>query len=139
MACASLLCIAVAGAGRAADSPDVTAQQLNGPTASKKVSAVLWTRRPDRYTLQVVLPNMGRIFQLAGPDRETPAVTLWLLRADGTSVAATREVSREEKNGFRPIEIAYTVPLASGDEAVAAVIRIDDEYFIEPLQSLKGK
>lgn len=36
-------------------------------------------------------------------------------------------------------EAEFSVSLSAGEEAVAAVLRIDDEYFIEPLRSLTGK
>jgi hypothetical protein len=144
-ACALFLCAAVHPPGLAAEPPRVAAQQLNGPTVSKKVSAVLWTRRPDRYTLQVVFPREGRILpmvdgrKLVGSATQNPAVTLWLLRADGAAISATKETTLREKQGFLPIEVSYSVPLLVGDQAVAAAIRIDDEYFIEPLQNLSGK
>jgi hypothetical protein len=144
-ACALFLCAAVHPPSLAAGAAEVVAQQLNGPKVSKKVSAVLWTRRPDRYTLQVVFPREGRILplvdgrKLVGPATQNPAITLWLLRADGTAISATKETTLREKQGFIPIEVAYSVPLTVGDQAVAAAIRIDDEYYIEPLENLSGK
>jgi hypothetical protein len=123
---------------RAAAAPEILSQQLTSPTASKKVEAVLWTRRPDRYTLQVVFPNIGRLLAI-GDSLKTPEVALWLLRSDGTTVVATRQVVPEQKNGARPTEIVYTVPLSTGEEAVAAAFRIEDNYYIEPLRPLKGK
>lgn len=36
-------------------------------------------------------------------------------------------------------EVAFSVSLRAGEEAVAAVLRIDEEYFVEPLHSLNGK
>ena len=128
---------------RAADAPGILSQKLISVAASKKVETVLWTRRPDRYTLQVVFPNIGRIFALAdgramkGDAFKTPEVSLWLLRADGTTVASTRQVISKQKDGALPTEVVYTVPLSTGEDVVAAAIRIDDSYFIEPLQSLK--
>lgn len=124
MVCMALAC----GAGpwlatRAADATEVVAQRLAILESSKKISAAFWTRRADRYTLQLVLP-------------QRPAVTVWLLRGDGTSISLSRATPLTGKNDAVPIEVAYWVPLSSGEEAVAVVARIGDEYFIEPLHPL---
>mgnify|MGYP005812401365 CR=1 FL=1 len=120
-----------------AGSADAVAQQLTGPRASEKIAAVLWTRRADRYTLQVVFPRSYRI--MTSP---TPQVTLWLLAGDGTVIPVSRARSLGAKTpraADAPIEVAYSVPLASGERAVAAAIRVDDDFFIEALQPLHGQ
>jgi hypothetical protein len=113
--------------------------------ASSKVAAALWTRRADRYTFQVVFPREGRMLPMvdgrrpAGSLPQGPSVTLWLLRADGTAIPLKKEPSLGAQQGVNTTEVAYSVPLAAGEEAVAAALRIDDEYFVESLQPLNGK
>jgi hypothetical protein len=124
----------------AADSPGITAQQLNAPRASKKVAGVLWTRRTDHYTLQVIFPRTGRVIAYVdGHKPQNPVVTLWLLSADGAAISTVRERPHAATKGALPDETEFSVSLSAGEEAVAAVLRIDDEYFVESLRSLTGK
>ncbi|MEO8307051.1 MAG: hypothetical protein ABI616_03300 [Pseudomonadota bacterium] len=140
MVCIALLCAAGANPpSQAADSPPVTAQQLNA-VASSKVGTVLWTRRTDRYTLQVVFPRRGRPLPVdEGRTPANPVVTLWLLRADGTAISAVREAPHPVMKGALADEVEFSTSLAGGEEAVAAAIQIDDEYFIEPLRPMSHK
>jgi hypothetical protein len=66
-------------------------------------------------------------------------VALWLLKADGTAIPTTREPSPGLQQKVNTAEVAFSVSLRAGEEAVAVVLRIDEEYFVEPLQSLNGK
>jgi hypothetical protein len=120
----------------AADVMPGVGQQLITPTASSQVEAVLWTRRVDRYTLQVVLPRPrfgSRIQPITSPDR----VTLWLLKADGTVIPARLVQAPGLKQGVSANEFTYSVPLSDGQAAVAAALRIGEEYFIEALRPLE--
>lgn len=138
--CASLLWGGFTLPALAADSGDVEALQLTTPTKTNKVAAVLWTRRADRYTLQVVFPRETRIVilgdgRMADTARQhNPTVALWLLRADGTVIPARSATPLKTRSGQPAAEVAYSVSLPDGEQAVAAAIRIDDEYFIEPLR-----
>ncbi len=127
-----------------ADAADAVAQQLTAPRASEKVAAVLWTRRADRYTLQIVFPRSSRVMgrvdgRKLDPNGPNPEVTLWLLGEDGTVISVSREQPLGAGPPSVPAEAAYSVSLASGERAVAAAIRIDDAFFIEPLQALNSK
>jgi len=73
-----------------------------------------------------------------GTPPQNPSVSLWLLRADGTVIDSVKEPPLGATKGVLPVEIAYSVPLSAGREAVAAAIQIDDEYFVEALQPLNG-
>lgn len=137
MACTALLCgVAPFAATLAADATPVTAQQLVVPKASSKVDAVLWTRRSDRYTLQVVLPRPTTAGIRIQPIRNDANVTLWLLKADGTVIPAQAEPALGPKQGVNTSEVAYSVSLSAGETAVAAALKIDGEYFIEALRPL---
>jgi hypothetical protein len=139
--CIGLFCATAASSPtRAADSPGITAQQLNSPIASKKVAGVLWTRRTDHYTLQVIFPRTGRVVAYVdGHKPQNPAVTLWLLSADGAAISTVREPPHAATKSVLPDEAEFSVSLSGGEEAVAAVLRVDDEYFVESLRSLTGK
>lgn len=127
----------------ASEPQPVVAQQLHSPKASKKIGAVLWTRRPDSYTLQIVFARTGGITgivdgqSILGPQGQHPVVTAWLLRADGSAIVTKRTPSLAEpqKPGL-PVEILYAAPLAEGKEAVAIAIRIENDYFVEAIPSL---
>jgi hypothetical protein len=119
---------------QAAEPPGIYMQELTAAKASKKVATVLWTRRSDRYTLQVVFPKESAT-GFINPPTKHPAVRLWLLGADGLVMFAARvppkdgEISTPVQN-----EQTYSVPLSAGANAVAAVLQIDDQYFVDSIQ-----
>jgi hypothetical protein len=119
----------------------VLAKDLNAARTPGKVAAVIWTVRTDHCTLQVVFPNAGRIAQAMQDDpklkQQRPIVQVWLLKADGSLIAPTQRV--ESKKGMRQpygVEVLFAFPLSADKEAVAAAIRVDDAFYIEPLSSL---
>lgn len=131
----------------AADSePPVLAKDINSPRVPGKVAAILWTVRAERCTLQVVFPNAGRIAQAMQDDPNLkpgrPSVQVWLLKADGTLIAPIGRIdpgaATAGKNSRQPygVEILFAFPLSSDKDAVAAAIRIDDAFYIEPLKTL---
>jgi hypothetical protein len=120
-------------ASTAGEATPLHAQQLFAPRKSSKVAAVIWTRRSDRYTLQVVFPRTSRIT----PIKQDTSVTLWLLGPNGTVIPAISERPLGPDQGVHLNEVAFRVSLQSGDEAVAAALKIDDEYFVEALRPLK--
>ena len=123
-----VIALCMGGAYASAQSSDaqgVVSQSLTSTKASPKVGAVLWTRRIDHYTLQVVFPRSTSYCI-----RPNTAVTVWLLGADG----ATTPVSRHAASSCS--EDLYSVSLPSGQSAIAVAIKIDDDYFIEKLRAL---
>lgn len=80
----------------------------------------------------------------AAPPKGPPGIQVWLLRADGTQVAPA-EVSTDTSNAYGcktncPVSgKQYRFALADGAQAVAAAIQVDDQYYIEKLQSLEPK
>jgi hypothetical protein len=74
-----------------------------------------------------------------GHKPKNPAVTLWLLGADGAAISTVREPPHPATKGALPDEAEFSVSLSGGEEAIAAVLRIDDEYFVDSLRSLTGK
>ena len=127
-----IFCVSLRPTATAADATPGAAQQLVAPRGSSKVAAVLWTRRSDRYTLQVVFPRISGI----QPVGANPSVTLWLLKADGTVISTQTEPALGLSQKVHPNEIAYSVSLAAGGLATAAALRIDEEFFIEALRPL---
>lgn len=107
-----------------------------------KVAAVIWTVRVDHCTLQIVFPNAGRIARAMQDDPklkpQRPRVQVWLLKADGGLIAPTQRVEPDQKGIRQPYgaEVLFAFPLSADKEAVAAAIRVDDAFYIEPLSSL---
>jgi hypothetical protein len=91
----------------AGEQPQVVAQQLHSPKTSKKIAAVLWTRRSNEYTLQIVFSRTGGIIgivdgqSILGPQGQHPTVMAWLLRADGTAIPTKRTPSQTSSKPFR--------------------------------------
>jgi len=144
--CIALFGIAASSLSAAGDAdPQVLAKDLNAARTSGKVAAVIWTVRAEHCTLQVVFPNAGRIAQAKQDDpnfkQQRPRIQVWLLKADGTLIAPTQRVepgTTHDKYIRHPygVEILFAFPLSADKEAVAAAIRVDDAFFIEPLGSL---
>jgi hypothetical protein len=140
--CISLLGIAASSLFATVDAEtQVLAKDLNAARTPGKVAAVIWTVRADHCTLQVVFPNAGRIAQAMQDDpklkQQRPIVQVWLLKADGSLIAPTQRV--ESKKGMRQpygVEVLFAFPLSADKESVAAAIRVDDAFYIEPLSSL---
>lgn len=73
------------------------------------------------------------------PKLKEGRVEVWLLRKDGTQILpAVYSCAGGETQAARetPIEISYAFSAADSEQAVAAAIRIDDEFYIEKLQTL---
>jgi hypothetical protein len=145
--CVALFGIAASSLSAAIDAEtQVLAKDLNAARTPGKVAAVIWTVRADHCTLQVVFPNAGRISQAMRDDPklkpERPGVQVWLLKADGTLIAPTQRIDPGNaaggKNPRQPYgaEVLFAFPLSADKEAVAAAIRVDDTFYIEPLSSL---
>jgi hypothetical protein len=142
--CIALLGIAASSLFATVDAEtQVLAKDLNAARTPGKVAAVIWTVRADHCTLQVVFPNAGRIAQAMRDDpklkQQRPSVQVWLLKADGTLIAPTQRVEPGTTQNVRQpygVEVLFAFPLAADKEAVAAAIRVDDAFYIEPLSSL---
>jgi hypothetical protein len=93
-----------------------------------------------------VFPNAGRIAQAIQRNpklkRQRPDVQVWLLKADGTVIAPTQRLepgtNASDKDPRLPygVEVLFAFPLSADKEAVAAAIRIDDAFHIEPITTL---
>jgi hypothetical protein len=116
----------------------VLAQNLTGN--------VLWTRRPDRYTLQVLtdfrpIPAAKgaapKPLKTAG--RELPNVEVWLLKKEGSAIPAIQRWQTpniQTKSGVvreSRAEVLYAYPLSAGAEAIAAVICTDGECLVRKI------
>lgn len=135
LACSSVVLIPVL----ASEPSGIYMQELTAAKASAKVATVLWTRRSDRYTLQVVFPkeSPASFFVPAGV---APTVRVWLLSADGSAIPVARNPPENgNEMSSRPGEITYAVSRAAGQKAVAAALRIDDEYFIDAISPINEK
>ncbi|MEO8314877.1 MAG: hypothetical protein ABI645_08800 [Pseudomonadota bacterium] len=68
-----------------------------------------------------------RVGEAQADQPPVPRIQAWLLRADGTQILPTWNAQ------YR----LYSIPVAEAVQVVAAAIQIDDEYYIEKLQSLE--
>lgn len=127
------------------------AHDLKKLRVDDKVQAVLWTRRSDGYTLQVVFPRSSRVLDprqqdpgRGGPLLAYPDVRVWLLKEDGSLIEPTRRlgvapttqaavVARGADDRIVRMEVLYHFPLSAGTEAVAVAVKVDGEYRIEPI------
>ena len=134
---ASACCVALFGIAASSLSASVHAEtqvlarDLNAARTSGKVAAVIWTVRVDHCTLQVVFPNASRV----NLKQQRPSVQVWLLKADGSLIAPTQRAEPDKRTYGQP-EVLFAFPLSADREAVAAAIRVDDAFYIEPLSSL---
>ena len=134
---ASACCVALFGIAASSLSASVHAEtqvlarDLNAARTSGKVAAVIWTVRVDHCTLQVVFPNASRV----NLKQQRPSVQVWLLKADGSLIAPTQRAEPGKRTYGQP-EVLFAFPLSADREAVAAAIRVDDAFYIEPLSSL---
>lgn len=127
---------------------EVVAQDLKLLRAPGKVEAAIWTRRPEGYTLQVVLkfnipglaPMDGRR-KIPSTEPEPPPLAqlrVWLLREDGSLIQPSRTQLPNPANAglrTRAMDATYTFPENAGTEAVAVAMQVDGEFFIEKLES----
>ncbi len=107
---------------------------------------VLWTRRPDRYTLQVLTNWRGasatsvRVLnsKVMGK-RELPNIDAWLLKKDGAAIPAFQRwqtpassAGPVESRNPRP-EVLFAYPLSEGPEAVAVVVCTDGDCLVRKI------
>lgn len=131
-----LCCSGIASSARAQEQIPVIAQDLNKARASGKLGAVLWTRRADVCTLQLVI-KVPNVLSSGGRPVSLPRIQVWLLKPDGSTVPWSQVINPDKsKIGGRTIalDMMYRYPLSASQDAVAAAIMVDDQYYVEPLK-----
>jgi hypothetical protein len=137
MTVALACCMATTPRATAQERTSVVAQDLNSARASGKLAAVLWTRRADVCTLQLVINWRGSMLPVTAKRPSLPQIQVWLLKADGSTVPWSRVIYPDMKNvsvRTNAVDLMYRYPLSASQDAVAAAIMIDDQYFIEQLK-----
>lgn len=67
-------------------------------------------------------------------------IEVWLLRADGTQILPAAYIcAPPSASQSKADEITYRYSVADSTQAVAAAIRIDDDFYIEKLQRLESR
>jgi hypothetical protein len=164
---AAILVILAGGASPAATTGEATrvvAQDLVTLRSSNKVSAAIWTRRANSYTLQLVMKQGfeaavgsrslamvdGR--QVVATSRTIPAdlqppkkldTSVWLLRTDGTQILPALPSTNPSPNSCsmnmrcNAVDVLYRFSIADATSAVAIAVRIGDDFYIEKLQPLE--
>lgn len=154
---AMILVLGALPAYTVASEAQVVAQDLPKLRVPGKISAVVWTRRNESYTLQVVL-QMPVEYQIASKvaaqraaqglapappaTPKLPQVQAWLLKLDGTLAARNAgspafPAATRASDGV-PLEVKYSFPMSAAEEAVAVAIMVDGVYYIEPLKPFAG-
>jgi hypothetical protein len=142
---ALLLVSTVHSYGYHAFAEEVTAQAK--PVIAQNISDnVLWTRRTDRYTLQIMTnwrpapTDKGTVPKpLAARRRELPDIEVSLLRIDGAAILPIQRwqtpaskapvvASRQPR-----AEVLYAYPLSAGAEAVTVVICTDGDCLVRKI------
>jgi hypothetical protein len=96
-----------------------------------KVDSVFWSVKSDLCTVQISFPSVRQ-------DQKQPEhsrTQVWLLKADGTTIPLkskppTVGISNGGWNTFSDI---YTFAPSAQTEAIAVVVSIDDQIFVERL------
>lgn len=128
----------------ATDTP-VLAQDLKQLRVPGKVTAALWTVRTDRCTLQVIMFHPGSGARAVPASRKQdgrytrPNIDLWLLGAGGTVITAyyrwdsANLDAKQLTSRDQAPEMNFQFPRGAATQAVAAVLKVDGTYFIEPI------
>ena len=99
--------------------------------APAKISAVFWSVTRDLCTIQVsFLPvRDGQVRP------EHPRTQVWLLKADGTVIPQTYKPSTDGVSmaNSTTYSTMYVFPALAKTEATAAVVSIDNDFFVERL------
>ena len=137
-ACIALLLCGIGNAVPAAASETaVVAQDLTTLRVPGKVSAVLWTRRKEQFTLQVLLQDERRSGRIPASDRSVDEVQIWLLDGKGAQIVPLDRLETP-RCSQRPrclgYEVQYAYPSFTGDEAVAVVLLLGETVLIEKLR-----
>jgi hypothetical protein len=107
---------------------------------------VLWTRRMDRFTLQV-LADFRPVSKAKGPaskpfaaiGRELPTIKVWLLGKEGAAIPAIQQWQTPTAGAKLPDtrqksgEVLYAYPLSEGAGAIAAVICTDGDCIVRKI------
>ncbi|HEY4340803.1 MAG TPA: hypothetical protein VGM97_12735 [Steroidobacteraceae bacterium] len=113
-----------------AQDTQILVQDLKRLRVPGRISAVLWTRRKEYFTLQILFNN-------APTATKHMDAQIWLLRADGSNISPTGrwETPPSKKNCVRCLgyEVEYSFPLSGSSEAVAVAMGVSDNFFIEKL------
>lgn len=143
-AAAFLIILLVCPIGHAADAAPVLAQDLDQLIVTGKVSNVLWTRRVDSCTVQVLLPRNvpSRRASRVRQRPSYPRIAVWLLRSDGSRIEPTGrwQSPLEPPDCVRCLgaEVQYSFPLSAAGEASAVAIGVDDEYRTQRLRTFEA-
>jgi hypothetical protein len=122
------------------------AQKIESVLAQNLAGNILWTRRTDRFTLQVLTDFRAvPVAKNAVPKhgfavgREIPAIEVWLLRKEGAAIPAIQRWQspvagiRVSDSRQTRAEVLYAYPLSEGAEAVAAVICTDGDCIVRKI------
>ena len=89
---------------------------------------VVGQRQPGPMSAQMVQPNASKA--------KESRIEVWLLKADGTQILPAAYRCDSDPGA---VDVTYGFSIADGEQAVAAAIRVVDDYYIEKLQPLQPR
>ena len=121
-------CVSLGAEPPVVEDPAPRVLKINAPG---KIDVVFWTVEPRRCTVQICA-------QPAVKGQEKPdlsRIQVWLLKADGTVFPQSEKpfVVPLSTAGSVQDGIFYTFPASAESEAIAVVVSIDKEVFVERL------
>jgi hypothetical protein len=111
------------------DSARPTNREIHIRTYAPGVADIRWRVEDNRCALEI---DYRATFSASAP----PSSQVWLLRIDGTVITPTRAavVTGVGFPGAGPPKVSYLYDRAVEHEAVAVVVKLGEEYVIEPLR-----
>ena len=115
--------------------PSVILRRTLGIKAPGKISFVDWSIQKSACVVQLVLSSPAREGE---PLPEGPSTQVWLLKDDGTAIGKINKphVSAISRGHAEMASILYLFPASAASDAVAVVVQVDGEFFIESLPSI---
>jgi len=106
----------------------LTVVQLKVPPT---ISRVYWSVETNGCSIHIHWPSVRE----DQPSLEHPPVQVWLLKSDGTAIPQTGKsgTGAFTKAGFIMPHTIFFFPPSARAEAVSVVLRLGDEFFVEPL------
>lgn len=109
-----------------------------------KIERVSWSVLRDQCSIQIWGPSFP--IAVGDPTNEIqahealfPRTQVWLLKSDGTAIRQTRKPERGGvgDNGSARRVVAAYFPASACKEAISVVVKVDEQFLVEPLPLIK--
>lgn len=122
------------GAQRASATKEFPVTKTLSVKVPGKVAFVSWSVQSDSTYIQISFPGVPN----GQKQPEHARTQVWLLKTDGTAMFQTYKSQESpamsiSNAGWDMPLVLYTFPPSARTEAIAVVVRVDDEFFVERL------